>query len=92
MPPVDSPANEQDHRPLEDIQADLDKARAQQHAWGQSIDKHTVELMTVRTASYNPETVQQARSLNINPDNFETEAELEQAIEIVNKQNSEETN
>jgi len=47
--------------------------------WEEEQDKKMVE----RTASYPAETVKEARELGINPDNFETIEELDDAIGVV---------
>ena len=48
--------------------------------------QHDAEVKT-RTSRFDQDLKERARNLAINPDNFETEAELEQAVKRVEREN-----
>jgi len=78
-------------RTLEEINADLQAADQELHAAAQRREELMDEQMRVRTASYDPSVVATARGLGINPDNFDSQQLLQEAIDKVNNQNNEET-
>lgn len=76
-------------RSLSEIQTEIDAANAQMQAWSQKHDALTVELMQARTASFDPAIVEKARSVGVNPDNFESEEILTNAVNQVINTNKE---
>ena len=84
---VDSAAKEQAAAAKErsKIITQLDEANEKLNKATEKLDEATMAHVKARTGSFNVKLVSKARDLGINPDNFETVAELKTAVETVEK-------
>ena len=69
---------------IDKIQEELDKQIAIREEAGEKAEKLRDELDSARVSSFDKKVVDRAKELGINPRNFETEEQLNEAIRIIN--------
>lgn len=74
---------------VDDLKAQVDAAHEEATAAMQKHADLLDEYLSARTASFQPKIVDEARRIGINPDNFEDENSLQEAINRQLKENPE---